>query len=140
MKEDFNQNDKLTVETIKSIFYSANYYYQKEYDKNYPYNYQNGSFLFSEDLNTLEKILQRLSRLKGIYYEKRTWNNCSTFSYIDVNRWCRLLNLIEENTKYYSYVGNTITSNKTFAIKQLTPKEKEDRYCGLYRSGEGDEL
>lgn len=99
LKEDWKSSDKLKEEDLIEI---ADFL--KELDeelgfKDISFQIEKGCFLFCEYLQQIERALEHLSTVYSIDFDYKEWNNLTTISYLDLNRWGRVGNIASEKAK-----------------------------------------
>lgn len=98
MREDWTSTDTLTYTDFNVILskiqaLSTQFNYRKIFT-----NFALGGILFIETLNDIEEILGDVCMALNIDYERRIWSNLSAISCVDINRWCKAINMIESET------------------------------------------
>lgn len=124
LKEDWKSSDKLKEENLIEI---ADFL--KELDeelgfKDISFQIEKGCFLFCEYLQQIEKALEHLSIVYSIDFDYKEWNNLTTISYLDLNRWGRVGNIASEKAKKSTtYIYNKYVTNKYQDLIEKTYKE-----------------
>lgn len=122
LKEFESSNDFGIVTEINS----NSYFYKNTIIKTEEVEYKKrGDFLRVEDLKEVENILNQICSRLFLNYKTRNWYNMSDFSYVDVNGWCKTINLIDaaDLYKYSDYSNKTYRQLTSKTYKQLLYKE-----------------
>jgi hypothetical protein len=118
LEEEWDSTDIIPLKIFKELICKIQKYSNKLGIKNNLINEKNnGEFLFSEEVNEIDRLLEVMSNVLLLEYKRKYWYNLTTFNYKDWTKFDEQITLIEEkikNTDIYVYKDDVIEDQKTY--------------------------
>lgn len=97
--ENWDSTDIISLKYFNELITNLQTYANRLGIKHNLIEKSNGEFLFSEELDEIDRVLKIISNTLLLNYERKYWYNLSTINYNDWTRWDNQINLIEDKLK-----------------------------------------